>query len=207
MDKRRVVVTGSLKGSRTAWLFIGSILRFLGLKPLFLHARKVIPREFDGLIISGGVDIGKEKERDKLEREVLEIALKRGVPILGICRGMQLINLHFGGTLHQEIANLDLNQPHPNSPFPIHPIYILPSTRLYQILKQDRIKANALHHQAIDKLGEHLRINAKDINGIVQGIEHTQRFILGVQWHPEYLPYTPTHRKIFLAFKEEIEKL
>ncbi|NPA03336.1 MAG: gamma-glutamyl-gamma-aminobutyrate hydrolase family protein [Epsilonproteobacteria bacterium] len=206
MDKRRVVVTGSVKGSKTAWFFLGLILNSIGLKPYFVHAKRTAPANFNGLILSGGVDIGKEKERDELEKRLLEIAFKHHLPIFGICRGMQMINLFFGGTLHQEIQDLDLNSPHPNSPLPIHLVHIFPNTKLYSILQKDRVKTNALHHQAVDKLGEGLKINAKDKNGIVQGIEHTERFILGVQWHPEYLPYIPLQRKLFLAFKEEMLK-
>ena len=215
MARRRVVVTGSIKGSRTAWLFLGFILRLYHIRPIFVHPRRPLPKSFEGLIISGGVDICPktyghdepfvcEEARDRMELELLQKAYDHNLPIFGICRGMQLINVFFGGTLHPDIHDLDLNRPHPNSPFPINTIEIIPKTRLHEILKTTRLKANALHHQAIETLGENLRISAKDSNDLIQAIEHTERFILGVQWHPEYLPYSPVHRRLFQAFTNSL---
>lgn len=212
---QRVVVTGSYKKSRTAWLFLRLILGFYGIKPIFVHEKSRLPTVFDALIISGGIDIcpqsyGKSTPfpcnlaRDAMELELLDIAVNKNLPVLGICRGMQLLNIYFGGTLHPDINDLDLNRPHPNSPFPINEIEILPLTKLRAIVQTSKLKANALHHQAIATLGAGLRINAKDSNGIIQGIEHSQNFIIGVQWHPEYLPYSPVHRRLFKSFLNQI---
>ncbi|MRJ02900.1 MAG: gamma-glutamyl-gamma-aminobutyrate hydrolase family protein [Epsilonproteobacteria bacterium] len=213
---KRVVVTGSKRGSRTAWLFLKLILSFYKVRPLFVHEDSRSPTEFDALIISGGIDIcpslynGEERgipcnpKRDEKEMELLDRAVRQGLPVLGICRGMQLINVYFGGTLHPDITDLDLNRPHPNSPFPVNRISILPLTKLRAILQTSQIKVNALHHQAIASIAKPLRTSAVDENAIIQGIEHLDRFIIGVQWHPEYLPYSPIQRRLFKSLINEI---
>jgi len=214
---KRVVITGSKRGSRTAWLFLRLIFSFYkGITPLFVHEASRRPKEFDALVISGGIDICPHlyggtgslicnEGRDRMELELLEIAIQRDLPVLGICRGMQLMNVYFGGKLHPDLTDLDLNYPHPNSPLPLNEIEILPTTKLRTILQSGSIRANALHHQAIASLGSGLRVNAYDRNRIIQGIEHEERFLIGVQWHPEYLPYSRTHRRLFRAFVDEIE--
>ena len=206
-----VAVTGSRKGSKKAWFFLRLFFKWHGIEALFLHPQSPPPKNFDGLLITGGVDICPklyghtlslqcEPDRDEMELQLLAKAYEKHLPVFGICRGMQLINLFFGGTLHPEIKELDLLHPHPYTPLPLRSIQILPDTRLHQILGINSLKANALHHQAIDQVGQDLRICAYDSNHIVQAIEHRSYPILGVQWHPEYLLYHPLHRKLLLAF-------
>jgi len=212
---QRVVVTGSRRGSKTAWLFLRLILSFYRVEPLFVHERSKLPKRFDALIVSGGIDIcpktyGSTTEfpcneaRDEMELLLLDRALKENRPILGICRGMQLINVYFGGSLHHDIHALDLDFPHPRSPFPAIDVTIHPFTKLRAIFQTSHAKVNALHHQAIASLGEGLRVSATDANGIVQAIEHQERFVIGVQWHPEYMPYSPLQRRLFKSFVNEI---
>lgn len=188
-------------------------------KPIFTSPSKRYEKDFDGLIISGGTDInpslygGKKREdisyddkRDILEMNLLEKAVKKEIPIFGICRGMQLINLFFGGSLHSDVFELDLNYPHPKTPFPLKDIFIKRDTNLYNIIKKEKIKANALHHQAIDKLGNGLNISAYDRNKICQAIEHNSKhFILGVQWHPEFIPFSKASHKIFYSFVKNVK--
>jgi putative glutamine amidotransferase len=141
-----------------------------------------------------------DPERDKLEWNLLEQATNKGIPVLGICRGMQLINVFYGGTLHQEVDQFYSETGHPQTAWPYKRITLKPGTKLHDIFKTTRLKVNALHHQAVDKLGRGIRTSAVDSAGVIQAIEHPDaEFILGVQWHPEFLPQIPIQKQIFYA--------
>lgn len=140
----------------------------------------------------------EDKERDKLEFHILKQAVDRKVPILGICRGAQLINVYFGGSLHQEIADFYTEQPHLNTVLPKSTILIDPQSRLYSILQKKYTRVNSLHHQSVKTLGKNLKVVAQEPNGIVEAIEHTQLpFVIGVQWHPEFMVPYRRQRKLF----------
>lgn len=141
---------------------------------------------------------GIDKERDELEFRVLEEALDKGIPILGICRGAQLINIHFEGTLHSDISNYYTERPQVNSVWPKKKVRLAVESTLHEIIGHQYIWVNALHNQAVDTLGNGLSIVAREKNGVVQAIEHNNRdFVVGVQWHPEYMPQIPPQRRIF----------
>lgn len=146
---------------------------------------------------------GGDPGRDELETRLIEQAFAAGKPILGICRGAQLLNVHFGGTLHQELATFYEETPQVRTVRPKKRIEIAPGSRLAGILRTESCLVNALHRQAVDRPAESLRVVARETAGVVQAVEHPgRRFVLGVQWHPEYLPQVPRQRRIFSALVE-----
>jgi putative glutamine amidotransferase len=222
----RIAVTGGTRGSRTAWYFSRFLLGSHGAKATFYHpASERVDTTFDGLLITGGSDIDPDTyggdghpsiektdpQRDAMELRLLEHAHEQRLPIMGICRGMQLINLYFGGTLHPHIHDFELETAHPHTPLPLKEVTIDGETRLHDILGQPSLRVNALHHQAVDQPGKGMRVAAHDANKIVQAIEHTELpFVMGLQWHPEFMPYAWHSRKLFAALihaaKEQKER-
>jgi len=141
--------------------------------------------------------------RDELEFDLINRAVEKGIPILGICRGAQLLNIHFGGTLHQDIANYYAEVPRVHSVWPKKKVTLDQESTLFQIVNFQNIWVNAMHHQAVDQLGDALKVVAREETGLVQAIEHQNgRFLLGVQWHPEYMPQIPPQRRIFQSLVE-----
>lgn len=140
-----------------------------------------------------------ETDRDELELKLLKDSLRYRKPVLGICRGMQLMNVHFNGSLHQDIRGYYTETPQVSSIFPKKRIEIQPGSRLAEILKTTVCNVNALHNQAIDLPGDGVELVAKEKNtDITQGLEHPDfDFVIGVQWHPEYLVQVRRQRRIF----------
>lgn len=138
--------------------------------------------------------------RDQLEYQLVEGARAAGLPLLGICRGAQLINRAFGGTLHRDLSDFYVEKPNPRSVFPTKTVDIEPRSRLAQVLMTESCRVNSLHGQAVDRVGHTLRVVAREPNGLTQAFEGTSaEWVLGVQWHPEYLPQSPRQRRIFEA--------
>ena len=172
--------------------------------PTFLLGLVLFPltwllRKLSGTFVHGGGD----PARDALETRLLRDALARGVPVLGICRGAQLINVHFGGSLHQDLSGFYAEDPETRTILPRKRIRTEPGTRLAELLGAET-RVNALHRQGVDAPGRGVRVAARDRNGIVQAIEHaTLPFVLGVQWHPEYLPQLSSQRALFTSLADE----
>jgi putative glutamine amidotransferase len=173
----------------------------------------------DGLVVTGGdfdVDpalfgaaarhptVNTKDARTAFEMAITRAALARGMPVLGICGGQQLLNVALGGTLIQHIpdevaAALEHEQPNPRTE-PGHEVRILEGTLLHRITGDGPLPVNSAHHQAAKEVGEGVVVNALAPDGVIEGIEDPRlRFCLGVQWHPEYL-ISAGDEKIFAAF-------
>lgn len=141
---------------------------------------------------------GGDPARDEFEERCLEHALEQNLPLLGICRGAQFINIHFNGTLHQGLDDFYGETGNLDTVFPRKRVEIDRETRLHRVFDEDSILVNSLHNQAVGRLGEGLRVSARDRAGVVQAIEKTSHpLLVGVQWHPEYLPLVRTQQKLF----------
>lgn len=145
---------------------------------------------------AGGVD----HARDDFEERCVRNALEAGLPILGICRGAQFINVHFGGTLHGDLTDFYSERGRLDGVYPRKRVTIADGSRLGRILGRNQARVNSLHKQAVNRLGEGMRVSALDDAGVVQAVEHTTHpLVVGVQWHPEYLPFLRTQGRLFRA--------
>jgi len=149
------------------------------------------------------------KERAASEIALAQMALEANLPVMGICGGLQIINVALGGSLYQDIASqitgsLDHRQKTVATE-PSHGVSITPGTRLHAILKTDRLQVNSSHHQATKTVAPDLIVDAKAEDGVIEGLESPKhQFVIGVQWHPEFLyARDEPSRKIFLAFLQE----
>ena len=181
---------------------------------------------FDGLILSGGGDpdpnlYGEDclqelgditPERDTFELAILEEFLKTKKPILGICRGLQLMNVFYGGTLYQDIKYVDTNIQHKQkwlADLPTHDINILENNILFEIFGK-KARTNSFHHQMIKDLGRELTSIATTNDGVIEAIQNKNYpFFYGVQWHPEMMASRGNlgMKKIFDKFIESCKNL
>jgi putative glutamine amidotransferase len=149
---------------------------------------------------------GRDARRDALEIRLIHGAIARGLPILGICRGCQLLNVYFGGTIYQDLKGFYVEDPEVRTILPRKRIDVPPEAKLREIIGMHPPRVNALHRQAIHQLGKGLRVAARDRNQIVQAIEHESLpMVVGVQWHPEYLPQVPQQVAIFAALVRQAQ--
>ncbi|MGC8119420.1 gamma-glutamyl-gamma-aminobutyrate hydrolase family protein [Marinobacter sp. VGCF2001] len=168
----------------------------------------------DGLVLSGGTHVHPQRyqqqsqvtarydlKRDATDTHLLEQAEAINIPVLGICRGAQFINVFHGGSLCQNVTPLRVNTRHRPLLLPLQTVRLVQDSRLGQLMYSHVIGANRIHSQAIKRLGRNLRVTAVDNDLFVQAIENTgQQWLMGVQWHPEYLLYHTGHRRIFGHF-------
>ena len=221
---------GTLKGFKQLRLFHEYIQSVIdaGASPIVLPNTdnlSIIDSQIDiidGLILTGGYDINplnfneepKEKlgyvcnERDLYEFYLLKKAMKKQIPILGICRGIQVINVFNGGTLYQDLSYINnsyVKHDQDCEPtFPSHSISIFKNSILYEILG-DKALVNSYHHLAIKDLAPNFKVSALSKDGIIEAIESTtDELIIGVQWHPELL--TKNYEKMLNLFKYFVEK-
>jgi gamma-glutamyl-gamma-aminobutyrate hydrolase PuuD len=163
-------------------------------------------RHLDGLVLQGGADVSPQtysesptrpewsgdRARDLYELELLHEFVDAGKPVLGICRGCQLINVAFGGTLYQDVeTNVPQARPHVHSDYDAHrhAVVFPPGSTLGQMFpRADRPIVNSIHHQAVKDLGRDITVEAmSDPDGIVEAIRYQRAdFVMGLQWHPEF---------------------
>ncbi|MFZ5897912.1 MAG: gamma-glutamyl-gamma-aminobutyrate hydrolase family protein [Bacillota bacterium] len=175
----------------------------------------------DGLLLSGGSDVdpvffGEEPlpgtgeitpERDWMEITATQTALAAGLPVLGICRGIQVLNIAAGGNIYQDIrgtvAKIKHNQEAPRW-YATHSVKILPESLLADITARTSLRVNSFHHQAVRDVAPGFRAVAWAADGIIEAIEYRSpdaRFALGVQWHPEVMWERETaHYRLFARF-------
>ncbi len=167
------------------------------LPPCVSDLESLISR-LDGICLSGGPDLDPEaygaRERhvelgptepslDTFELALARVSVERGIPLLGICRGAQALNVACGGTLHQHLPGHRQSEPGCRVS---HAVEVLPGTRLAALIGPGSVEVNSFHHQAVDRLGRGLRIAARAADGTVEAIEGAG-YTIGVQWHAEAL--------------------
>lgn len=176
----------------------------------------------NGLVLSGGGDVqtslyhGDErlrvesvvKERDALELGLIEKALALDLPLLGICRGVQVINVALGGMLITDIGTqftTPIRHSYPSSEYPrdhiAHEVTFEPGSRLAEIYRSDRVSVNSRHHQAVLVPADGWQVAARAPDGLIEALELPGlHFALGVQWHPENMQAMPGHKNLLKAF-------
>jgi putative glutamine amidotransferase len=183
------------------------------------EAAEALAARADGVLFSGGADLGPEHygrapeaglglvdpDRDAFELALYRAARERGLPILGICRGLQLVNVAEGGTLHQHLGDVDGMQQHEQRNLdapPFHGLRLEPDSSAALAAGSERVFVNSAHHQGLDQLARGLRACARADDGLVEAVEALRgRWLLAVQWHPEMNYAThPEQRWPFRAF-------
>ncbi|SDO89453.1 putative glutamine amidotransferase [Paenibacillus sp. yr247] len=171
-----------------------------------IGVEKLLDR-LDGLLLTGGSDVnpilygeqpkgylGKlEPERDAFELALINSALERDMPVFGICRGLQIINVALGGSLYQDLEkDLGIEYCHSHRQFrkwqATHPVHIVEDSKLYRLVGQEELWVNSYHHQAVKNLGRSLKVTARSKDGLVEAVESTDHsYVVAVQWHPEMM--------------------
>lgn len=182
-----------------------------------------------GFVLPGGGDVdptlfggpagdatlfGVDPEQDNLDIATIRYGLENSLPVLGICRGLQLLNVVHGGTLHIDLQTSDVvhsdKEGASGMDFAVHEVELLPATRCASVFGDAaRIKVASAHHQAVDILGTGLRISARAEDGLVEAIETADdSWVLGIQWHPEAsIPATELRLPVFTALREEAKRI
>jgi putative glutamine amidotransferase len=200
-----------------------------GLEATDLHEPGADLSGLAGLILTGGIDIdpsryGEEPhpkvrrtdpDRDAFELQLLAEARERGLPVLAICRGSQLLNVAFGGSLLQHIESGEHVADYRAEGYPSrsHEVRLVEGSRLARIFDRERLIVNSRHHQAVtpERVAKGLRAAALSDDGLVEAVEAESRWVVGVQWHPERLEpdiegFAEASRLLFAAFAAAIEE-
>lgn len=173
-----------------------------------------VAESLDGIFFAGGGDLdpahygapesshaaGVDAGRDAYEMALARHGVERGLPMLGICRGCQVLNVAMGGTLVPHLPEVTDQEHCLRERFAeaVHTVDVVPGSRLHAATRLARIGVNSLHHQAVDRVGDGLVVAARADDGVIEAVEGTgTRQVLGVQWHPELLPAEPGHAELF----------
>ncbi len=174
----------------------------------------------NGLILSGSKDLNPSRygqdahpstvpvvaEKEEFDIRLVRSALKMDMPVLGICYGEQLLNVSLGGSLFQDIpSHPGTSAEHHNPSGGRHKVFIERGTKLHRVLGVEAIETNSTHHQAVDRLGDGLKVCARAEDGVIEAIESKKHtFVLAVQWHPERMLDEPTEKLLFSGFMKEV---
>lgn len=200
---------------------------FVALREVGLDHVALTPEEartiegLDGLLVTGGgadinpalygqqpipeTDGPPDKERDLMEIQLIKAALETDLPMLCICRGMQMLSVVHGGDLNQHIPEYTVHRVKPppgHRHEMVHSIRVAPGTKLAEILGVEQHPVNSRHHQAVNHVGKYLNVSARAPDNVIEAIERPdKRFVIGCQWHPEESVRTsPGDRRIFEEF-------
>jgi putative glutamine amidotransferase len=212
-----IAITGPRRGAVGPRTLAALAIRLYGGRPLQLRpGDEELRHEYHGVVVTGGHDIepvlyaaepevepNYDTARDALETAVIRDALRRGLPLLGICRGAQLLNVCRGGSLFQDLRSRRQKTSNRRTLLPLktlcvpHDLTIARSV-VATLFGRGRSRINSLHNQGIDRVGTGLLVTGRDLDGIVQAVEDPARcFLVGVQWHPEFLLYLSGQRALF----------
>ena len=182
---------------------------------------------FDGLLLGGGSDVAPERygeerlpnasldvdeERDETEFPLLASAVRDGSPVLGVCRGLQVVNVGLGGTLFQDLPSQSPSEvphedPGDDRTNRIHPVVLDPATRLGRIARAPEIGVNSRHHQAVARPAAGLVVSATAPDGTIEAVESADGpWLVAVQWHPENLRDDEVSRRLFREFVEAVRE-
>jgi len=231
-----VRIAVSKKGSATGFAYYDQWLRtvdtgivLIDMYTLGMDSAAIVFLTCDGLLLTGGTDVypglyGKEYDtascetpdfkRDSLELMLIELAIEKGMPVMGVCRGQQILNVSRGGTLVIDIPSdigTDVNHRAETGFDCYHGIRVAHGTLLHEITGADTSTVNSAHHQAVELSGEGLEAIAFSDDGVIESVGYlngkTGHFLLGVQWHPERLDFeNPFSGKIAERFISEVKQ-
>ena len=201
--------------------YLDAVLRAGG-EPITLSPREIrhdealtLLRRADGLVLMGGSDVdphlygqqrahhvyGVVPEQDHFEMALVHAALELEMPVLAVCRGIQLVNVALGGTLIQHLGDVPGTIEHAPGKFPagqdhvLHPITLEPGSRIAEAIGVTEIVGASFHHQGIDEIAPGMKVVGRSPDGLIEAMEHTDSWLLGVQWHPEDTAPTDWHQQ------------
>ena len=187
-------------------------------------ADEIIAR-VQGLVLTGGADLspksyGEEalkdawrgdRDRDRWEMALYHAAIRQGRPVLGICRGAQLINVAEGGSLWQDLPSLrpdtDVHRSQELYCALAHGVTLAPDSLVSELFGADEKRVNTVHHQGLRRVAEGFTVSAWAPDGVIEAIEREEApWVLGVQWHPEWMPDVAAQQRLFARFVDEVRK-